>query len=113
MAKRYERRVAAAQALGIDLDGKPMHELRELLEADAGATERYAEIVGTTPRPEPTPDPVPASTPPAATPAKRATRKAAKSTTKVDTKLYNPGDALKAALATANASMNGVTDVAA
>lgn len=99
MAKRYERRKAAAQALGIELDGKPMHELRELLQADAGATERYAEIVGITPRPEPEPEPAPAAKP-ATTPAPATRpRKAAKSGKTV---IADPGDALKAALAKAN-----------
>lgn len=98
MAKRYERRKAAAQALGIELDKKPMHELREMLEADEGATERYNEILGdVTPTPDPEPEP---DARPASTPAKRSSK--AKSN---GARLTDPGDALKAALASANTEL--------
>jgi len=108
--KRYERRIAAATALGIELNGKPMHELRELLEADAGASERYAGIVGTTPTPDPEPEPAPAADAPAkpaparTTPAKKPTAKSGK--------VANPGKSLTDALAKANSSMNGSTSKA-
>ena len=111
--KRYERRIAAATALGIELNGKPMHELRELLEADAGASERYAGIVGTTPTPDPEPEPAPAApakpapartTPARTTPAKKPAAKSGK--------VANPGKSLTDALAKANSSMNGSTSKA-
>ena len=106
--KRYERRIAAATALGIELNGKPMHELRELLAADAGASERYAGIVGTTPTPDPEPEPAPAApakpAPARTTPAKKPAAKSGK--------VANPGKSLTDALAKANSSMNGSTSKA-
>ena len=111
--KRYERRIAAATALGIALNGKPLHELRELLAADAGASERYAGIVGTTPTPDPEPEPAPAApakpapartTPARTTPAKKPAAKSGK--------VANPGKSLTDALAKANSSMNGSTSKA-
>ena len=110
--KRYERRIAAATALGIELNGKPMHELRELLAADAGASERYAGIVGTTPTPDPEPEPEPA--PARTTPAKPAPARTtpAKKPTAKSGKVANPGKSLTDALAKANSSMNGSTSKA-
>ena len=111
--KRRERRIAAATALGIELNGKPMHELRELLAADAGASERYAAIAGTTPTPDPEPEPAPAApakpaptrtTPARTTPAKKPAAKSGK--------VANPGKSLTDALAKANSSMNGSTSKA-
>ena len=115
--KRYERRIAAATALGIELNGKPMHELRELLAADAGASERYAGIVGTTPTPDPEPEPEPV--PAAAAPAKPAPARTtparttpAKKPAAKSGKVANPGKSLTDALAKANSSMNGSTSKA-
>jgi len=105
--KRIERRNAAATALGIELNGKPMHELRKLLANDSGASERYAAIVGqTTPTPDPEPeaaDDTPAPAKPASKPrTTRANKPAGKSG-----KVANPGKALTDALAKADQSMNG------
>ena len=107
--KRRQRRIAAATALGIELNGKPMHELRALLEQDVKASERYAALVGRTFTPAPTPEapkadstPKPAPKPaPAPTAPARTTR--AKKSTKTSGKVKNVGGALADALKKANA----------
>jgi hypothetical protein len=102
--KRIERRRAAATALGIELAGKPMWELKKLLaDDDGGAQERYAAIVGTTPTPDPEPEPEPA----ADKPAKPARKTPAKKPAGKSGKVANPGKSLTDALAKANSSMNG------
>ena len=108
--KRRQRRIAAATALGIELNGKPMHELRALLEQDVKASERYAALVGRTFTPAPTPEaPAPEapkadSTPkPAPAPKAPARTTRAKKSTKTSGKVKNVGGALADALKKANA----------
>ena len=112
--KRRQRRIAAATALGIELNGKPMHELRALLEQDVKASERYAARVGGTFTPAPTPEaPAPEapkadSTPkpapkPAPAPKAPARTTRAKKSTKTSGKVKNVGGALADALKKANA----------
>ena len=107
--KRRQRRIAAATALGIELNGKPMHELRALLEQDVKASERYAALVGRTftpapapeaPKADSTPKPAPKPAPAPIAPA-RTTR--AKKSTKTSGKVKNVGGALADALKKANA----------
>ena len=107
--KRRQRRIAAATALGIELNGKPMHELRALLEQDVKASERYAALVGRTftpapapeaPKADSTPKPAPKPAPAPKAPA-RTTR--AKKSTKTSGKVKNVGGALADALKKANA----------
>ena len=107
--KRRQRRIAAATALGIELNGKPMHELRALLEQDVKASERYAALVGRTFTPAPTPEaPKADSTPkpapkPAPAPKAPARTTRAKKSTKTSGKVKNVGGALADALKKANA----------
>lgn len=60
---RSEKRKLAAQALGVDPAGKPLHELRAMLDADEDANKRFDELVkaarsgnasASTPTPAPT-----------------------------------------------------------
>ena len=107
--KRRQRRIAAATALGIELNGKPMHELRALLEQDVKASERYAALVGRTFTPAPAPEaPKADSTPkpapnPAPAPKAPARTTRAKKSTKTSGKVKNVGGALADALKKANA----------
>lgn len=118
--KRRQRRIAAATALGIELNGKPMHELRALLEQDVKASERYAALVGRTFTPAPTPEapapeapkadstPKPAPKPAPAPKAPARTTRANPSgysmkPTKTSGKVKNVGGALADALKKANA----------
>ena len=113
--KRRQRRIAAATALGIELNGKPMHELRALLEQDVKASERYAALVGRTFTPAPTPEapkadstPKPAAKPAPAPKAPARTTRANPSgysmkPTKTSGKVKNVGGALADALKKANA----------
>ena len=107
--KRRQRRIAAATALGIELNGKPMHELRALLEQDVKASERYAALVGRTFTPAPTPEaPKADSTPkpapkPAPAPKAPARTTRAKKPTKTSGKVKHVGGALADALKKANA----------